>query len=69
MTYQKGQLVEIVAGKRAGQRHEVLDVFRGEPEVGQRPGVSIRDEDTELFYGLDEVRSAEPFTSATKETP
>lgn len=56
--YQRGQVVEILKGKRAGQRHPVLDVYLAYEE-GERAGVSIRDEDTELFYGLDEVSSVE----------
>jgi hypothetical protein len=53
--FERGQVVEILTGKRAGQRHPVLDVYLAYQD-GERAGVSIRDEDTELFYGLDEVR-------------
>ena len=58
MPYQPGQLIEVLVGKRAGQSHPVVDVFPGDDdrEFPARPGVSIRDEDTELFYGLDEIR-------------
>lgn len=53
--YQRGQVVEILVGKRAGQRYPVLEVYLAYRD-DERPGVSIHDEDTELFYGLDEVR-------------
>ncbi len=65
MTYHKGQIIEVTTGTRAGRRFPVRDVYRGDPEVQQRPGVSIFDDDTELFYGLDEVR-AEPSGGDTR---
>ncbi len=54
--FERGQIVEVLRGKRAGKRFPVLDVYLAY-EDGERPGVSIRDEGTELFYGLDEVSS------------
>lgn len=68
--FERGQVVEILKGKRAGQTHPVLDVYLAY-EKGERAGVSIRDEDTELFYALDEVSSvveASPVARSEAET-